>query len=396
MGKTPNNFFAMILYLWWARRHYPLLQNYPHPRIEHNVETDDNITNMGNIHEYLKNDAQPFEILDFCKRLQNSIFFEIYLFNRVQNELCINYIDKKFSKFRDSVWKVIHVSKLTFPVSECYSRPPNETPAYTNKKGLVYGPPFKNIPNSSYNYDELVQTRNLQPWIHTGYICSFPQKLRETCTVFDTLVHTIIPKGCSISASTNSLLSTILWGTKRMVLTIPQLSIIILKIYVLMRDDGGHSLVEVLAAIWIIAFFYKVFFRSDVHLNQNTIENLYDLMCMITPMIPNTDYSVNLDSFESLWRVIQDYRNFNEEDYIQKVENILKVWNTIYVYNESYVKDKKGIRAMESLSMKNYKDDIDGIKKLYNVWITYFQNIIIHDLKTLDDIFDHYNIMLVD
>jgi hypothetical protein len=95
-------------------------------------------------------------------------------------------------------------------------------------------------------------------------------------------VHNL-PTQCSISGSTNAILSTLLWGTSRLQISIPDLSKIITGIFALLCLDGGHTMQEVLSATCLISNFY--YFYNDYRIrivgnpitcfNNITIANLY-------------------------------------------------------------------------------------------------------------------------
>ena len=94
-----------------------------------------------------------------------------------------------------------------------------------------------------------------------------------------------LPTQCSISGSTNAILSTLLWGTSNIVITKQDFSNIIPGIFALLCLDGGHTMQEVLSATCLISNFYKLFFDYKIMtgapitcFNNYTINNLYEVM----------------------------------------------------------------------------------------------------------------------
>jgi len=91
-----------------------------------------------------------------------------------------------------------------------------------------------------------------------------------------------LPTQCSISGSTNAILSTLLWGTSGLQISTPELSKIITGIFALLCLDGGHTMQEVLSATSLISNFYYFYtdYRTRIGnpitcFNNTTITNLY-------------------------------------------------------------------------------------------------------------------------
>jgi hypothetical protein len=80
------------------------------------------------------------------------------------------------------------------------------------------------------------------------------------------------------------LLSTLLWGTGNIALSLQDLCKIVLGIIALLCLDGGHTFQEVLTAVCLISNFYRYFKTYHVGrdlitcFNDTTIQNLYNAM----------------------------------------------------------------------------------------------------------------------
>jgi hypothetical protein len=144
---------------------------------------------------------------------------------------------------------------------------------------------------------------NVSGWDHSGPVCKIKEQNWMTTyadlnyiSPFSNYILQSIPPGspniarhdlpiqCSISGSTNMVLSTLLWGTGNIALSLQDLCKIVLGIIALLCLDGGHTFQEVLTAVCLISNFYRYFKTYHVGrdlitcFNNTTITNLYEAM----------------------------------------------------------------------------------------------------------------------
>lgn len=141
-----------------------------------------------------------------------------------------------------------------------------------------------------------------------------------------------LPTQCSISGSTNAILSTLLWGTSNIFITKQDFSKIIPGIFALLCLDGGHTMQEVLSAICLISNFYYFFvsYRKNSStpitcFNTGTIVNLYSIMKSFE-FLPE-DHIIR-EITES-----GEHVNINAANISRIIHNINLVYKSEYDYN---------------------------------------------------------------
>jgi hypothetical protein len=156
--------------------------------------------------------------------------------------------------------------------------------SYDNRNGI--GSPIS----------RMLRVNNISAWLHTGPVCkngaerfgartnTFPGKFYEYIKNAIPKVGPLkiangfLPIQCGISGSANAILSTLLWGTSKIVLSVPDLKKILLGIFALLSMDGGHTMQEVITAECLISNFYYYTLQMKPNItcvNHKTIKNLF-------------------------------------------------------------------------------------------------------------------------
>ena len=173
-------------------------------------------------------------------------------------------------------------------------RGPAKNAAYFNQ-GTIPEKKRKGIGYINSRLNKIEQ--HISGWDHSGPTCKEQEQAWMAAGagtnispfsryIFDSIPNPLkninnLPIQCSISGSTNLILSTLLWGTEYIILTKDDACKIILGIIALLGLDGGHTMQEVLTASCLISNFYRYFINNHVNrgnitcFNNTTIENLH-------------------------------------------------------------------------------------------------------------------------
>jgi len=186
-----------------------------------------------------------------------------------------------------------YLGKLRGP--QKFTLRPLVTPAAVFDQGTINDKKRNGI---GYIPSRLNKVRNISGWDHSGPLCKNQEQIWMTTynniSPFSSYILESIPIWspnkparhnlpiqCSISGSTNMILSTLLWGTENIALSQEELCKIVLGIIALLCLDGGHTFQEVLTAVCLISNFYFYFITHHMHsvhitcFNNTTITNLY-------------------------------------------------------------------------------------------------------------------------
>jgi len=366
----------LIINKWYGFRHYPINDFLPF----------DSSMNSRQMYDLLRN-LSMYQLLDFLK----CFFLKVHVYMLFTNEKAtgvnmITLISTKFCTARDNCWHILRGIRNNDPTM---NQNPPERPnwdiahAFSDKVGLLY--------NEDHRLENPLkpEPRTFQPkWKHTGY--NYDRVSHNTRTKTYEKFTLYMPRGCGISGSTNGVFTTALWITGKQTLGKHHLAILILHIYTILCLDGGHSLVEVLAALYLISNYYYV----NIHdfkdtLNETTIRNLYDMMSRICPFnihesAIELNYNVSLYPNEHKNRFIKNSERLLDYGLKKKDFEIVSRISQKIVLNMVYMNRDQTVEALDINAINpnaSFSEKVDFCAGLTGRWIDYISSFIVADYE---------------
>jgi hypothetical protein len=225
---------ADLLNLWQIYRHYPLAQ----PSSKRKPALPRN----------------PLEFVDFMKAIQYHIRVGCDYYTNDAERAQLPTWDPDFMLLRERAYTVINMFKQQldnkndmkkYPLLEAAGRV-----QYTGLEAALG--------------DEAGRMRLDTPWIKSGGSCRRNLDTKKKYTVYDKLATewfagkslvSYVPQ-CSISGSTNAVVTTFLWTTDYAQLSVQTMATLLLSVVVILVQDGGHTIQECISAMGILFCLY--------------------------------------------------------------------------------------------------------------------------------------------
>lgn len=259
-------------------------------------------------------------------------------------------------------------------------RGPGKNPANFHQ-GTI---PEKKRKGIGYINSRLNKIENISGWDHSGPTCKEQEQAWMAAPpaagagpnispfsryIFDSIPNPLknrnnLPIQCSISGSTNLILSTLLWCTSNIVLSEQDLCKIILGIAALLILDGGHTMQEVLTASCLISNFYRYF------INDN------DYRANIT--------CFNITTIENLYQTLKNFEFLPKEIIIGEVGHVadngaavLTLFKTLDILNYYGYPDERQYKIFVCIYMDVNRREIlaEGVRGYYRFWTETFEYI---------------------